>query len=82
MTIAKTRNLAAIQIDVPCPVIDQDKIVASAVHFREAHHDHDCSDGCAGCHVKPCRDISCCWVTARDSSTLSGLTTIAPEDQK
>ena len=55
MTIAKTRNLATIQIDVPCPVIDQDKIVARAIHFREAHHVHDCSDGCAGCHVEPCR---------------------------
>jgi hypothetical protein len=39
VTIAKTRNLAAIQVDLPCPVIDQDKIVSRAVHFRETQHD-------------------------------------------
>jgi hypothetical protein len=35
MTITKPRNLRAIQMDVPCSVIDQDEIVSCAVHFGE-----------------------------------------------
>jgi hypothetical protein len=30
--------LAAIQIDASCPVIKQDKVVPSAIHFCEAQH--------------------------------------------
>src|ERR1700747_571887 len=31
-------DLVAIQIDLSCPVIKQDKIVPSAIHFGEAQH--------------------------------------------
>src|SRR5207237_429163 len=62
-------NLAAIQMDVPCPVVDQDKIISRAVHFRETQHDSDFSGGCVCCHVERARDISYCCLTARDSST-------------
>src|SRR5438128_5355774 len=33
------RDLAAIKINVPCPVIDQDEIVSRAIHFCETQHD-------------------------------------------
>jgi hypothetical protein len=32
------RDLVAIQSDASCPVINQDKIVTSAIHFCEAQH--------------------------------------------
>jgi len=32
------RDLVAIQIDFSCPVVEQDKIVPSAIHFCEAQH--------------------------------------------
>jgi hypothetical protein len=57
MAIAQMLNLAAIQMDVPCPVIDQDEIVSRAVHFRETQHDRDCSGSPAPCHVERSRDI-------------------------
>jgi len=52
MAIAQMRNLGAIQMNVPCPVIDQDEIVSRAVHFREAQHDADCNGSPASCHVE------------------------------
>src|ERR1700749_1746352 len=33
------RDLVTIQIDISCPVIKQDKIIPSAIHFRKAQHD-------------------------------------------
>jgi hypothetical protein len=45
VAIAKTRNLAAIQMNLPSPVVDQNKIVSRAIHFRETQHDDDCSGG-------------------------------------
>jgi len=36
--ITQLRDLVTIQIDVSCPVIKQDEIVPSAIHFREAQH--------------------------------------------
>jgi transcription elongation factor Elf1 len=52
MTITKARNLSAIQMDAPCPVIDQDEIVSCAVHFGEVQHGQNCS-GCPDrCHVE------------------------------
>jgi len=39
VAITQMRNLAAIQMNVPCPVIDQDEIVSCAAHFRETQHD-------------------------------------------
>jgi hypothetical protein len=36
--ITQVRDLAAIQSDASCPVIKQDKIVPSAIHFCEAQH--------------------------------------------
>ena len=38
MPITQLRDLAAIQIDASRPVIKKDKIVPSAIHFREAQH--------------------------------------------
>ena len=35
VSVAKPRDLAATQMNVPCPVVNQDKIVPRAVHFRE-----------------------------------------------
>jgi hypothetical protein len=38
VSITQVRDLVAIQIDASCPVIKQDKIVPSAIHFCEAQH--------------------------------------------
>jgi len=73
VAIAEARNLAAIQTNVPCPVIDEDEIVSRAVHLRETQHDCDFSGGCACCHVKrslPLLLDYCCRIRVRDSSRL------------
>src|SRR5207253_10463772 len=43
VAIAQARNLAAKQMNVPRPVIDQDEIVSSTIHFGETQHHADCS---------------------------------------
>ena len=47
MAITKARDLAAIEMDVPFPVIEQDKIVSSAIHLCEPQHERDFNDGWA-----------------------------------
>src|SRR5438876_3052816 len=34
-------------MDVPCPVIEQDEVVSSAIHFCETQHERDFNDGWA-----------------------------------
>src|ERR1043166_8159705 len=45
MPITKLRDLAAIQTNIPYSVVDKDEIIPSAIHFREAQHEHDCDGG-------------------------------------
>src|SRR5207244_8953968 len=45
-------------MNLPGPVVDQNKIVSRAIHFRETQHDDDCSGGHAHCHVEPCLPLN------------------------
>jgi hypothetical protein len=38
MAVTQTRDLAPLEMDVPCPVINQDEIVSCAVHLYETQH--------------------------------------------
>src|SRR5689334_22936368 len=74
MPITQFRDLVAIQIDAAFPVIKQDEIVPSAIHFCEAQHDSDCSGSYIGCHVQwvparyHCRSSSCAKRSAVQAS--------------
>jgi len=39
VAIAKARDLAAIQMNLASPIVDEDEIVPRAVHFCKAQHD-------------------------------------------